>query len=326
MQRNLVFFFLFFVLIQTYLQGQAAVWNPFDIRNRSQHWVDSMRAIVQVQGATMAVGSDSDTLPDDAPDPLVSMVPKTVAEDTVIPDGNPFDMTRSDQTSFDWEPVVETDSSARNDADLLFILIIMLMVVASALVALYRGYIWQVFKGLSRTNHLNILYRSQNSQMVFQRMMFHGFFCLSGGLFLYLILGFLKLDYWEEGFSLWIFCSLLLFAIYLLKSTLLRFLGWVFNMDKVMDEYNFIISVFNSAAGLILIPFIAMLAFGPVSWMQTIAVSGVALLAVLLVLRQFRVAIATLSKVLPIAFHFFIYLCAVEIAPVLLLASLYRLA
>ncbi len=326
MQRSQLFFFLFLVLIQTHLQGQAGVWNPFDIRNRSQQWVDSMHSVAHAQGSILSVIADTDTLPTEAPDTLMAMRPKAVAEDTALSDGNPFDMTRSDQTSLDWEPVVETDSSARTDADLLFILIIMLMVGASALVALYRGYIWQVFKSLSRTNHLNILYRSQNSQMVFQRMMFHGFFCLSGGLFIYLILGYLRLDYWEEGFALWIFCSLVLFSIYFLKNTVLRFLGWVFNMDKLMDEYNFIISVFNGAAGLILIPFIAMLAFGPVSWMPTIAISGIALLAVLLVLRQFRVAIATLNKVLPIAFHFFIYLCAVEIAPVLLLASLYRLA
>ena len=97
-------------------------------------------------------------------------------------------------------------------------------------------------------------------------------------------------------------------------------------MEKLMDEYNFIISVFNSATGLILIPFIAMLAFGPLEWVYSITVFGLGFLAVLLAIRQFRVMITALNKVLPIAFHFFIYLCAVEIAPVLLLVSLYRLA
>jgi hypothetical protein len=315
-------------LCMPYSQGQASSWSPFDIRNRSAEWVDS------VWRTHMPVVAPSTPNADIAePDTTSELVNQNKDAGKILvsskegsPDssGNPFDMMRSDPTDYEWQPMEALSESERTDADLLFMVMVLLIVIAGALVALHRMFVIQIFKALTRSNHLNILYRSQNTQMLYNRLLFYGFFFLSGGLFLYLALDFLNLDYWEKGFLLLLFCILLVGLIYGLKHLVLRFVGWVFQVEKIMDEYSFIISIFNAALGLLLIPVAAMLAFGPDKAIAGTTVAGMLLFAGLLLLRQFRVAVATLNKVLPFAFHFFIYLCAVEIAPVLLLASFFR--
>lgn len=328
LQKAIVILTCLMCLCMPFANGQAPSWSPFDLRNRSSEWVDSVWRAHQPDRSKPA-GDTASVRPDttverkagskEAVKLLVSA--QEVSQDSA---DNPFDMTRSDPTDYEWQPMEALPEAERTDADLLFMVMVLLIVIAGALVALHRLFVIQIFKALTRSNHLNILYRSQNTQMLYNRLLFYGFFFLSGGLFLYLALDFLNLDYWERGFLLLVFCILLLGLIYGLKHLVLRCIGWVFQVEKLMDEYSFIISVFNAALGLLLIPVAAMLAFGPDKAMAASTVAGLLLFAGLLLLRQFRVAVATLNKVLPFAFHFFIYLCAVEIAPVLLLVGLFR--
>lgn len=328
LQKGIVILTCMVCLCLPFAKGQASSWSPFDLRNRSSEWVDSVWRAHQKDGLLPA--SDAEPV---SPDTAVERKVENREADKLLVSNqeisrdsaaNPFDMTRTDPTDYQWQPMEALPEAERTDADLLFMVMVLLIVIAGALVALHRLFVIQIFKALTRSNHLNILYRSQNSQMLYNRLLFYGFFFLSGGLFLYLALDFLNLDYWEKGFLLLVFCILLLGLIYGLKHLVLRCIGWVFQVEKLMDEYSFIISIFNAALGLLLIPVAAMLAFGPDNSMAASTVAGLLLFAGLLLLRQFRVAVATLNKVLPFAFHFFIYLCAVEIAPVLLLVGLFR--
>jgi hypothetical protein len=328
LQKGMVILTCMVYLCLPFTHGQSPSWSPFDLRNRSSEWVDSVwRAhrpnVIPPVGDAGTAGPDTAVERKGESREAVKILVSTqeVSRDSAA---NPFDMTRSDPTDYEWQPMEALPEAERTDADLLFMVMVLLIVIAGALVALHRLFVIQIFKALTRSNHLNILYRSQNTQMLYNRLLFYGFFFLSGGLFLYLALDFLNLDYWESGFLLLLFCVLLVGLIYGLKHLVLRFIGWVFQVEKLMDEYSFIISIFNAALGLLLIPVAAMLAFGPDKAIAASTMAGLLLFAGLLLLRQFRVAVATLNKVLPFAFHFFVYLCAVEIAPVLLLAGLFR--
>ncbi len=329
MFRNLLFIGLIFCCCLT-LSAQQKSWNPFDISNRTHEWVDSVKQSIEISNTNEISINYESEFEDSA-----SNMESIIGSETVIQvvqssepeeNENPFTINRSTEEDFEWEPMGNIPKIDRNDADLLFVIIILLSVIAGALVALYRTFILQVFKSLTKWNYLNILYRSANAQSYSRITAFYILFFASAGLFLYLILDFLNLSYWEEGFLLLFFCMFLVALIYILKHITLKFIGWVFQIDRSLDQYSFTISVFNVGLGLILIPFSAFIAFGPESLKHYFIYCALFFLTIAFVWRQIRMLIFALNKVIPFAFHFFIYLCAVEIAPVLLLVSIFKLA
>jgi hypothetical protein len=312
------------------LCAQQKNWNPFDLRNRTYQWVDSVRLsmessntidfLIELEADVVYIKSKTES---NVESQTVFQVVQSIEPEEIE---NPFTINRSKEDDFEWEAMANLSKIERNDADLLFVVIILLSVIAGALVALYRTFILQVFKSLTKWNYLKILYRSADAQSYSRITAFYILFFASAGLFLYLILDFLNLSYWEEGFLLLFFCIVLVALIYIIKHVTLKFIGWVFQIDRSLDQYSFTISVFNVGLGLILIPFSAFIAFGPESLKHYFIYCALFFISIALVWRQIRMLIFALNKVIPFAFHFFIYLCAVEIAPVLLLLSIFKLA
>jgi hypothetical protein len=90
-------------------------------------------------------------------------------------------------------------------------------------------------------------------------------------------------------------------------------------MQEVADSYIFIVFVVNKMIGILLLPFLVLIAFSvgniyavaiPLSWCL---VGGLFLYRFILTYTAVRNQV----KVNP--FHFFLYLCAFEIAPLLLI-------
>jgi hypothetical protein len=314
-------------LYQSSLWAQGSSWNPFDIKNRSGHWLDSVKnSIKNLEGDTVSLSKDTfiDSQFTEEDEGLSGRVlPVSILEEG---DKSPFSFKRSEANAGEWEPMTELPKSSRGDADMLFVVLVLLTISAGALIALHRNFVLQVFKSIVSSTHLGILHRSKNTSISSSMYLFYGLFCFSAGVFLYLILDTLQMNHWEEGFLLLFFCVLFVTITYVAKHFLLRFIAWSFEIEKTVSEYLFTIAVFNSALGIVLLPFLVMLAFGPEEMMIYIVYGTLVLFGIMLLWRQVRVMLVSLHKVLPFAFHFFIYLCAVEIAPVLLLLVLLRIA
>lgn len=237
---------------------------------------------------------------------------------------NPFFIHRASVSEYSFDPMSELPSTDRSDAELLFVIIILVGVLTAGLIALYRHEIILCLKAVGSWNFLIVLSRSKSA--IFQRniLYFNVLFFITGGMFLYLILDYLNLNLWEEGWPLLFFCMLTLALIYALKISLLKFLGWLFDIQKEVKEYLFVVYVFNAVVGIVIFPMNVFLTFGPENMLEEFAFSSIVVLLIVILWRQFRIMMISLHKVLPHAFHFFLYLCAVEFAPVLLIFGLVR--
>jgi hypothetical protein len=108
-------------------------------------------------------------------------------------------------------------------------------------------------------------------------------------------------------------------AAYFIKFLGLKLSGWLFSMQEVAGSYIFIVFIVNKMLGILLLPFLVLLAFslGDVkSAALTISWCVVGCLFIYRFILSFA-AVRNQVKVNP--FHFFLYLCAVEIAPLLLI-------
>jgi hypothetical protein len=120
------------------------------------------------------------------------------------------------------------------------------------------------------------------------------------------------------------FCLTGVSSIFLFKHLMLRIVRWLFPVEAEAQKYNFLIVVFNCVLGLFLVPFNLLIAFsaqGPseqlllVSWM-------LGLLAIVYLYRTVRASSIGAKFLSQGLFHFLLYLCTVEIVPVLLLVKI----
>ncbi|RYG24671.1 MAG: DUF4271 domain-containing protein, partial [Chitinophagaceae bacterium] len=164
--------------------------------------------------------------------------------------------------------------------------------------------------------------REQLMQTPLPSLAFNAFFVASAGLYTNFILyhfGFKPVDnFWV----LYLYCCTGITAIYLGKFIGLKICGWMFNMRQAADSYIFIVFIINKVIGIFLLPFLVLLAFSdePIrSIAMTLSWCGIGLL---LLYRFILGYSAVRNEVRFNLFHFLLYVCAFEVAPLLLI---YRL-
>ena len=127
--------------------------------------------------------------------------------------------------------------------------------------------------------------------------------------------GLVHINFW----MLFSYSTAAIAAIYLFKYIFLNFIGWVFNAKDAMESYTFVVFLSNKMAAIVLLPFVFLIAFNGQEFVNICLIVTYSLLGLTLLYRYF-VVIGTLRNELRFnALHFFLYLCAVEILPLLLI-------
>lgn len=206
---------------------------------------------------------------------------------------------------------------AQGKEDLFYILAGLLLFLGFIRVA-YPKYFQNIFKLFFQTS----LRQKQTPEQIVQGyvpgFLLNMLFFMVGGMFI-AIYGagqdILKGPVW----LLVLFCSGVLACIYMVKYMVTLFAGLVFNVKEAAGTYSFIVFLVNRVMGIILLPLLILLAFysgDAKAVMFTIAACTV----VLLLVYRYILSLTVIRKNLKVsALHFFIYLCAVELMPLLVI-------
>lgn len=151
------------------------------------------------------------------------------------------------------------------------------------------------------------------------------FFVLTIGFYLFYVvggsLGSHHLSRASPGFMLMLL-PLGVSVIYIVKYAAIRFSGWAFKVESVTDRYVFNVFLINKVIGLLLLPFVIVLAFaGEAAREPTIFVS-MGLVGILFASRYVRSWEVFGSFFQYSKFHFFTYICASELLPLAVLLKL----
>jgi hypothetical protein len=117
-------------------------------------------------------------------------------------------------------------------------------------------------------------------------------------------------------------CGLALILIYLGKYLFLVFAGWVFNTKEAAGSYIFLVFLVNKVMGVALIPFLLILSFAAPPVVDVAITVSLGMIGVLFTYRYFVSFSAIRNKLKVNVLHFFLYLCAVEVLPLLLIYKL----
>lgn len=208
-----------------------------------------------------------------------------------------------------------------SSSDNLFYLLTGLAFIVGFLKLTFPKYFQNLFRLFLQSGFLQKHAKEVISQNNLPSLLFNLLFILSGGLFI----SFIAMHYQWVKVPFWLllgYSCAALAIVYIGKFLFIHFSGWVFNAKEAAVTYTIIVFLVNKILGIILIPVLLILAFAVGTVVNEMITVFLWLLIVLLAYRylvSFNVVRSSI-KVNPI--HFFIYLCAVEVLPILIIYKL----
>ncbi|UKT64001.1 DUF4271 domain-containing protein [Pedobacter mucosus] len=139
------------------------------------------------------------------------------------------------------------------------------------------------------------------------------------GMFFFLVAQYYDMYQAKDGFKFFFSISLTIIIFYALKLIILRFLGYVFNMQKPVGEYISILYLSYFNASLLFIPLVVAFALSPLKYGPIYITLAYLLLGLIFAFQLLRAGVTILSNNKFSIMHLFLYFCALEICPVLIL-------
>jgi hypothetical protein len=206
-----------------------------------------------------------------------------------------------------------------DDKDLLFYFLAGLLVYCGLIRMLFGKY-WDnlltlFFKVTMRQQQL----RDQLLQSPLPSLLLNILFFVSGGVFVSFVVTHYQLLPQVNTWLLLLYCTGLLMAIYLGKFIVLKIAGWIFNISHAIDTYIFIVFLVNKMIGIFLLPMVVLMAFSSDPLYRVVQTLAFVML-VIFILYRFIISYKPIRSEIKVnRLHFFVYLCAFEIAPLLLI-------
>ena len=218
-------------------------------------------------------------------------------------------------------PLMQGTERNINDRDIVFYILLFLLFFLGLVKTSFPKYVNSIFTLSFQATFRQTQTKEKMSQNFFPAFMLNVLFVLCGGLFITLFADFnnwSKLQFWQ----LFIYSTVILLIVYFIKYMVISFTGWVFNAKDAAIEYRFVVFIINKLLGILVLPFLFLIAYSD-DKVKSISITIVVCLAVFSLAIRYLVSLARIRRNLSItAFHFFIYLCAVEIMPLLVIYKL----
>ncbi len=201
-----------------------------------------------------------------------------------------------------------------------FASIIILIAIFGIVKVVFKKQVDLIFKAFYDNRILSQINKEDNVFVSWQFLFLYLIFSLTVGLFISLFLYKVKAIYAASDFYIFLLISLLVFMFFGLKILVLRFLGFLFKVQKLVKDYTNIIylTYFNSLFFLLPITFgLSLMNFeknNTIFWVIT------AILGLTITFQFARVTFNILINYRLSKFYLILYLCTLEICPILILA------
>lgn len=212
-----------------------------------------------------------------------------------------------------------TKEIVRDDADKLFYFILGLVIFLAILKFFFGRYFSNLFRVFFNTSLRQSQLTDQLLQAKQASMLFNLLFTLSAGVYIYLLLKHYNWAANKEVFMLIFSCAAGISAIYVVKFISLKITGWLTGYSDPADTYLFIIFLVNKILGVVLIPFVIVMAFSPNFLKHPVVILSLLIIGSMFLLRFIRSYGLLHNQIKVSRFHFFLYIAGIELLPVLLI-------
>ncbi|EDM37371.1 hypothetical protein PBAL39_09516 [Pedobacter sp. BAL39] len=197
--------------------------------------------------------------------------------------------------------------------------IAVLLMVFSALRFTFAKQLQSIIQAFFSNRVLNNLNKEDNLFTSWPFLLLFIQFGFTLGMFFYLTSQYYNITFSSSGFQFYVSISILVVILYALKIIILRVLGYLFNVQKAVNEYVSILYLSYFNLSLLFMPLVIAFALSPLKYGPYYVAVSFILLAVIFVFQFIRAGINILSHYRFSKVYLFLYFCALEICPILIL-------
>ncbi len=247
-------------------------------------------------------------------------------DNRIIKTDNPFDIVeqpiqQSVTTTTPTPPVEESSNrlpKAETSKNYLIAVFFVVLAFFTAVISIARKKLEQSYRAFLNDNFLRQLHRVNQGSFSLSYFLLYLSFFLNAGIFIYLAANYFGANLPQSIGWVFLICLGVTLA-FLIKHLLLLFTQSVFPISKEIKLYSFSIMVFSIILGIVLLPVNILVAFAPAGLAKIGIWGGLGAIIATYLFRSLR-GISIASKYMMLhSFHFLLYLCAVEILPVVVL-------
>ena len=206
-----------------------------------------------------------------------------------------------------------------NGSEKFFYLLVILFFYYGLIRVIFSKYLGDLFTLFFRATLRQQQLREQLLQNPLPSLLLNIQFLVTGSLYAALLARYNNILAQTDLWLLSLYCLGLLVSIYTVKFLTLKTMGWILRISRATDVYLFIVFMVNKMAGIFLLPVLLLMAFPYYPILPAIIALSLFVLALLLGYRFFVSFRLVRNEIKLNLFHFFLYLCAFEIAPLLLI-------
>lgn len=313
----------------TFTMGGYSQTNPFDLqyrlapedRSMEREEVTPVETPVEVTIDESSTADATVTLPSEAEEKspesttIVEAVEQRHAEAAAEASTAAKEESVDSLASGDAVITTDTTSSGKNPL-FLFLMLIAATLLTTLTISSNKNLVNNILRAVLNDNYLNLMYREHKKSGSIHYYILYFVFAVNAGLFLYFAL---MKTVMSDGMPVLWRCVSLVALIYLVRHVFLNYLSYVYPFQKEVEQYSFTILIFNIFLGLVLLPVNVFLAFSPENIAKFFLYAGLIFLAIVYIFRQLRGVFISSRLLFNNKFYFLLYLCAVEIAPIVIL-------
>ena len=217
-------------------------------------------------------------------------------------------------------PIADLEITKQNRFFSFLTLIIFLL--TTLLVIFFRIYFGRIYNAFINENLLNQLYRERETGNVIPFYALYSLFILNLAVFIVNLIRLFGLRVPGSNFQLFFNALIGVFALVVLRHLSLNIIAGIFPVEKELKLYSFSINVFNIIIGIFLIPINLLLFYIPENAGKIIVYAGVVAVILIYLFRSFRGLLIANKYFQLYKFHFFLYICVVELVPLVVLVKL----
>lgn len=200
-----------------------------------------------------------------------------------------------------------------------FYFIVALVLYLALMRIIFYKYMGTMFTLFFRATLRQQQLREQLLQAPLPALLMNIFFVVSVGTYITLVANHHSVTVTGSFWTDLLYTIALVGGIYLVKFLFLNIVGWILGISNVADTYIFIVFLINKMVGIFLLPFVALLAFPTQGLVPAILALSYVLVGGMLFYRFMISYRPVRSEIKLSRIHFFLYLCAFEIAPLVLI-------
>lgn len=293
--------------------------NPFEIKPRlkTMQIVDTLMPSLPTNAT---VSGSIDTLGAGSVDSLSGVQKSAAANGGSLSSDNPFEV---DHVPIRRSPTAKRTENLQKQADntqvsngFLFWFLLLTSGLLAVVLNSKSKAVGILFRSIFNENMLKLFQREEQTKVSTYLILLYFIFIVNVAIYVYLVSA-----HFGAPKGIFVFLMILLGAVivYLIRHFGLFLFGNAFLVAKNTELYSFTIMVFNQFAGVILIGINFLLAFGPEGVQEFMIWASFIFIGLLILLRTFRGIFIVSEHLGDRIFQIIIYLCAFEVAPILIL-------